>query len=516
MKKLKIIFVDKTLVFNLVGNSFNGIFEEKYSEDTLIETLREYLRKLYDDDGFSKISNALIKSLKKMEKEPYKVIIIDSETQTWEKKMSASEYNQIKSYIDGTSNFEKELKIIYSDEFLIFKLPENNVSIFFKEKYLENLIEDTLKKYFRKFYKTNVEKISNALVKSVRNLKRNKYSIITIEKEEKWSKKESEFEYNQIKIQSNKIKTEVQEIESPKEQEKQKLDITTDILKELRKIVEISPNDAQSHNNLAIAYSELGRYDEAIDEFREAISIDSSFPDYYFNLGLNYQKKGSLDLAILEYKETIKLKPNFLQAYMKLGEIYLEQNKFHDAMYTYQRAISVNPSFVYAYIKLSDVCIKLEYVDEAILILQDAFYINPNIDEITTKLIDAYLLRRKLDAIEANNIGIAYAEKGKMEQAISKFQRSIELNPQDAEFHYNLGYAYYKMGETNKAINTLEETLKIDLNFVEAHNILSKIYKEQGKIELYEKEFQAYSKLLKEESKNKQDVEFDNINKSKS
>jgi len=509
MKKLKIIFVGDTLVFNLLEDSLSNVFKEKYSVNTIEETLRKFLKKLYNDEGFNKISNALVKAIKNMEKEAYKIMIIDSETRVWEKKMSASEYNQIKSCGDGSSNFQRQLKIIYSDEYLIFRFTENNENTFFKEKFVNDSLESILKTYLKDLYKSNVDKISNAFIKIVKKLKFHKYRIITIDSNKKWLKRQNEFEFNQIKIQSEQSKIKTKQIK--KDERDEKLEITKDILKELEKHLVTNPNDAKAHNNLAIAYSELGRYDDAIDEFREALLIEPEIADYYFNLALNYHKKGNFDLAILEYKEAITLKPDFLEAYNKLAEIYFQQNKYHDAMYTYQQVILIDPLFIDAYIQLADICMKIEYVEDAIIILQDAFLINPTNEKIIQRLIDAHLRKKEIDAIEENNIGIAYAERGKMEQAISKFKKSIELNPNDVEVHYNLAYAYYKKGETDKAIEKLNETLKIDSNFAEAHNTLASIYKEQGKRELYEKEFQIYSNLLRGQNKDKQDVEINDI-----
>jgi predicted O-linked N-acetylglucosamine transferase (SPINDLY family) len=40
--------------------------------------------------------------------------------------------------------------------------------------------------------------------------------------------------------------------------------------------VELNPNDAQAHNNLAVAYEANGDYDNALKEYREALRLDRS------------------------------------------------------------------------------------------------------------------------------------------------------------------------------------------------------------------------------------------------
>ncbi len=40
------------------------------------------------------------------------------------------------------------------------------------------------------------------------------------------------------------------------------------------KITQMNPNDARAHNNLAVAYEAMGKYDEAEREYRKALELD--------------------------------------------------------------------------------------------------------------------------------------------------------------------------------------------------------------------------------------------------
>lgn len=40
------------------------------------------------------------------------------------------------------------------------------------------------------------------------------------------------------------------------------------------KIVQMNPKDARAHNNLAVAYEALGRYDDAEREYQKALELD--------------------------------------------------------------------------------------------------------------------------------------------------------------------------------------------------------------------------------------------------
>ena len=50
-----------------------------------------------------------------------------------------------------------------------------------------------------------------------------------------------------------------------------------------------------------------------------------------------------------------------------------------------------------------------------------------------------------------NNRGIAYFDLQNYEQAISDYNRAIEINPKYAEAYYNRGLLYQILDETEKA-----------------------------------------------------------------
>ncbi len=56
-----------------------------------------------------------------------------------------------------------------------------------------------------------------------------------------------------------------------------------------------------------------------------------------------------------------------------------------------------------------------------------------------------------IDAKAYNNRGTAYARKGQYDQAISDFNKALEINPRDAPAYNNRGIAYYHKGQYDKA-----------------------------------------------------------------
>ena len=55
------------------------------------------------------------------------------------------------------------------------------------------------------------------------------------------------------------------------------------------------------------------------------------------------------------------------------------------------------------------------------------------------------------DANAYNNRGVAYARKDQYDQAISDFNKALEINPRDANAYNNRGFTYFRKGQYDKA-----------------------------------------------------------------
>lgn len=71
-----------------------------------------------------------------------------------------------------------------------------------------------------------------------------------------------------------------------------------------------------------------------------------------------------------------------------------------------------------------------------------------------------------------NNLGLAYQEKGAIDQAIKHFKIAVNLRPYQPRFHNNLGMTYEALGLLDKAIEHYEIAVKLRSDFAEAHNNL--------------------------------------------
>jgi tetratricopeptide (TPR) repeat protein len=91
------------------------------------------------------------------------------------------------------------------------------------------------------------------------------------------------------------------------------------------------PDSARLHNNLAMAYADAEREEDAIREYKKAIECGDYYPQTHYNLSNIYIKRGNYETAISELKKSIEIDNNFLYSHESLAQIYFNQGKFAEA-----------------------------------------------------------------------------------------------------------------------------------------------------------------------------------------
>ena len=113
------------------------------------------------------------------------------------------------------------------------------------------------------------------------------------------------------------------------------------------------------------------------------------------------------------------------------------------------------------------------FLDEAIRAFKTAIELGPNM------------------AKNHYNIGRAYEEKGLFENAIDAYNKAVELNPEYTDAYFNLANLYMQMQLKKDAINAYRKVIELDPNDLEAYNNLGVALAMQGEIgravELWEK-----------------------------
>ena len=82
-----------------------------------------------------------------------------------------------------------------------------------------------------------------------------------------------------------------------------------------------------------------------------------------------------------------------------------------------------------------------------------------------------------------NNLGLALAERGALDEGIQEFRRAVEVDPAFVEAYTNLGNFLAQRGSRDEAIAHLRRALQIDPTFANAHNTLGNILADRGELD---------------------------------
>ncbi len=152
-----------------------------------------------------------------------------------------------------------------------------------------------------------------------------------------------------------------------------------------RQALEINPNYAKTHNNLAVALKQQGNLLEAIDHYRQAVKFGNTnelpLPTIYHNLAVTLEEIGQFAEAITEYQSAINLSPNFAEAHYNLARLLENAGQTEAAIWHYREAIKYQPNFAQAYSNLGNIFKKIDQLAEAINCYEQAIAIKPDYAE---------------------------------------------------------------------------------------------------------------------------------------
>jgi superkiller protein 3 len=130
-----------------------------------------------------------------------------------------------------------------------------------------------------------------------------------------------------------------------------------------RKALELDPESASAHYNLAASLARSGELSEAERHFRAALAHKRS-AQTHTALALVLRQRGRVDEAIASLNEAIEADPEYPAAYDQLGTILAEQGKLEEAAHHFEILVRKRPSAA-AHEKRAQVLMRLGRTDDA-------------------------------------------------------------------------------------------------------------------------------------------------------
>ena len=221
-------------------------------------------------------------------------------------------------------------------------------------------------------------------------------------------------------------------------------------------------------------YFDKKQYETAIGIFKETINIDPIYTDAHCGLGRAYLAQGNLEAAENAAKKSLKLAESNHPDSQKLldaivhyrsGCNAINNKQFNEAITEFQKSINLEPIFLDAYSRLSRAHLGLSNLEIA-----------KNLVEEALKLADDYPPIQQLShTIKLYNAGLNFLNDRRYNDAIDKFQETIDRDPIFTEAHYSLGCVYFQSEALESAEQSANDTLELNINHQLARALLEDI-----------------------------------------
>jgi len=209
------------------------------------------------------------------------------------------------------------------------------------------------------------------------------------------------------------------------------------------------PDYADLHINIAILKDAMNQFVEAEKFFKNAVTYGSDRPAVYFFYGRFLRKHGRIPEAVQNLNKALELVPTYSFASSLLMDIYYEQLELEKLALLANKIVQIAPNNQEAvdYLSLIQGKSKLDIVFE---------------NARTNKTPENFIA-----------LSLLYYQVGQFENSIDAAEEALKLRPNYGEAYNNICAAYNSLKMWDKAIIACEEAVRLKPDFQLAINNLA-------------------------------------------
>jgi serine/threonine protein kinase/Tfp pilus assembly protein PilF len=112
--------------------------------------------------------------------------------------------------------------------------------------------------------------------------------------------------------------------------------------REIKRAIEINPNNAGAHAEYGTYLEALGRFDEAVAERDRCRQLEPILPISIADVGYPLYYAGRYDEALVHYQKALEIDPNFSWGHLWIGQVYVQQGLYDKAFIEIRKAIELS------------------------------------------------------------------------------------------------------------------------------------------------------------------------------
>jgi tetratricopeptide (TPR) repeat protein len=284
----------------------------------------------------------------------------------------------------------------------------------------------------------------------------------------------------------------------------------SEALQQLKKVVQLHPDFALAHLGLGRIYFYAGEPEKALPYFRNALALDRTSWEPYFFIGKCLSERDDDEEALEYFLEARKIESGNAQILTDLALSY-ERNNYPDlAEDTLNEALECDPDYLRAILELGLLRARKRDSKGAERLYQQALIIRPGDVDWGNQGEQRDFLVRMVSGVEDYlGAGIDYLSLSAVMKNMSRDQKiftelipvleeKVRGNPLKPEYPHLLGMAYQEKGDLDNAEKYYLRAVRNDSDFAAAHLSLGQLYAAQKKYDLARKHLHAVLSLAPE------------------
>ena len=202
--------------------------------------------------------------------------------------------------------------------------------------------------------------------------------------------------------------------------------------------IALKPDDAQALYNRGNTLQKLGRFEQALESYQRALAVGPDFAEAFNNRGVALQKLGRSEEALESYEQALAVTPEYAEALNNRGNTLQELGRFQEALESYKQALAVRLEYAEALDNLGNCFRALGRFDEAMECHEQALAVRPDFAE-------AFY-----------NRGNTLRDLRRFDEAMESFQRALALKPDFAKGQVNRAYLLLLTGRFSEGYQVHE------------------------------------------------------------
>jgi tetratricopeptide (TPR) repeat protein len=277
------------------------------------------------------------------------------------------------------------------------------------------------------------------------------------------------------------------------------------------KAVAADPKDYAAHFHLALSYSLLDKFAEAVPQYRITLDLKPRLFDAELNLAICLLRVKDADAAVPILKDAVAQKPNEFRPAHYLGQALLAQHNFAEAATAFISAIALNPASPASEVGLAQALAQQTpaQLTDAELHFRKAAAINPDYKPALLQLGELYETAKQFPQATAiyrefpdnpgaqERMGQLLSQSGNAVDAISALEGAVAKSPTPAN-RVALAQAYLKNKQPDKAIPLVAQVLAATPDDYDLRMFYARMLRDQRKFAEAAPQFLAASKLKPE------------------